>query len=326
MRRRGFTLIELLVVLLILAATTTIAIRSTSRLAERSRFDRTQQILEDVATAVAGNAMGVALGEAQVNFCADMGRLPNVLPVAPDDLGRELRELWEPPLQPDGVTPVLQSAVRRHPLDPEIALQTGWRGPYLDLPVGADLLLDGHGAPLVPIFELLPGGALATWGLSSINDPGQPDDDLLTVLYQVDQVTGDVIRNRVFATLGGTVFMEENPSGLLVTVVVYGPDPETGGLLAVAKQATGVPDQPAYTYLFDESDGFVVGPRVVRAYVHTAGAAPQTAALKSAVHRVVLRPGGNTLDLQIEAGELPGPDIGGPGQASAAGSPYGGGG
>ncbi|MGB0333186.1 MAG: prepilin-type N-terminal cleavage/methylation domain-containing protein, partial [Planctomycetota bacterium] len=139
--RSGLTLLELVVVLAILSALSTVMIAQTGSLTDESRFRKTVRTLESLEHAVLGRApvgtedpSGVVPG-----FVSDMGRLPQA------DAALGLSELWdEEPFFNAGL--LFQSRVVAG-LDSDLVILSGWRGPYLRLPVGADLLVDGWGVP-----------------------------------------------------------------------------------------------------------------------------------------------------------------------------------
>lgn len=55
--RRGLTLLELIVALGILAALSTIAVRAIDPLADQSRYEATQRLLDDLRDATVGSAL-----------------------------------------------------------------------------------------------------------------------------------------------------------------------------------------------------------------------------------------------------------------------------
>lgn len=313
---RGFTLIELLVVLAILGAVTTLALRSASKLQERTSFESTQRALEVTAAAIVGDG-----NPDEPGFLGDMGRMP----LEPKVLGETVEfvpeELWSklPPVEWSGIHP------GPNPDDPEIVALTGWRGPYLQLPplenADADTPtdtkgprhLDGYGNEVLLRLERTnPGTANETiigWSVLSLGSkPEDPSDDIVLPLYVRD---GDEeTMNRLFTDLSGTVKLSATPqlSNTKVTVVAYGPDPIDGRLGQVVAKAGAIGSTTtSFSYVFDEEhrNRLTRGPWVVRAYLHLPGQEPQKSPIaKSDVHRLSLAPRTHFLALDID---VPGP-------------------
>ncbi len=159
----GLTLLELLVVLTILVALSTVAITSTSGVADQARYEATQRTLENIRDAVIGPANlrdtdGTLL---YTGFVADTGRLPKAVAEVVD--GGTVLTLAELVQQPAGMAAYQVLPATTSNCTPEgeadaadlnvsadtIRLGVGWRGPYLRLPLGNFLPRDGWGAQLV---------------------------------------------------------------------------------------------------------------------------------------------------------------------------------
>jgi len=138
--RRGFTLIEMVAVLFVLALTTHLAVRSCAHLLDAKRTQAADRQLETLRRAVYDP-------ETATGFLADTGRL--VMPT-----NGTLAELWirPPAMRPYGVRPATRAnlvpAVQALE-DSSVYVPTGWRGPYLRLPLGQRELLDPWGNPIV---------------------------------------------------------------------------------------------------------------------------------------------------------------------------------
>ncbi len=150
MARRGLTLAELVVVLGILAALAAVAIGSLSQVEQQNRFETTRRRLLAVEQAMLGDpglrdpdGSRIAFG-----FVGDMGRLPEA---EDSDPGTQLCELWDNDKDDDDVDdfPVF-ALIDAGGANSDVVLGAGWRGPYLELPLGASALLDGPGN----VFEL----------------------------------------------------------------------------------------------------------------------------------------------------------------------------
>src|ERR1700690_472075 len=88
-KQRAFSLIELMVALAILAAVTTIALRSVTKLQDQARYTNTTSTLNNIQAAIVGPPnQHWPDGSPQVTgFVADIGRLPNYLISGLDPLG-----------------------------------------------------------------------------------------------------------------------------------------------------------------------------------------------------------------------------------------------
>ncbi|MEM1449848.1 MAG: prepilin-type N-terminal cleavage/methylation domain-containing protein [Planctomycetota bacterium] len=149
-RSQGLTLLELLVVLAILSALGTVMIVQTTSLTDESRYQGTIRTLEQVEDAVLGrqpvgieDPTGITPG-----FVSDLGRLPQAI-VGPGGAA-ELSELWDVSLFAN-VDPALDRTFRARTLvglDDDITMLSGWRGPYVRLPLGTSTLNDGWGRVL----------------------------------------------------------------------------------------------------------------------------------------------------------------------------------
>ena len=124
----AFTFVELVVVLAIIAVMTHLAVREVSHVRDGRLAAAADSQLETVRDCAAG-------------FLADTGRLPR----AADGT---LSELWS---RPAGVLPyAVREAVSTNlcggtPARPGVYVPTGWRGPYLRLPIGRSRLMDPWG-------------------------------------------------------------------------------------------------------------------------------------------------------------------------------------
>lgn len=144
--RTAFTLIEMSVVLLIIALVTHLALRQLAASTEHKRVSAANRQLEDIATRVFSyDRDGVPTG-----FLADMGRLPAVT-------NGTLAELWQRPSEAkpyavrkaiaENFVPLPETDLRRL-TNEQICVATGWRGPYLRLPLGKKRLTDPWGNPM----------------------------------------------------------------------------------------------------------------------------------------------------------------------------------
>jgi len=144
--KRAFTLVELVVVLLVLTLVTHLAVRELSSYRDRKLSLAADRQLESLRNAVSDG------------FLADMGRLPRVTDepkAASDSVSHAtLSELWRCPedASPYAVLPAVASNLvenlRTTLTNADIFVATGWRGPYVRLPMGKSRLLDPWGNPI----------------------------------------------------------------------------------------------------------------------------------------------------------------------------------
>ena len=229
---RGLTLIELIVVLIILSVISTIALRTTDGVVARSRLEATDRTLNEVARACLSvdRSSGV---ESVSGFVADIGRLP----VAADG-SVDLDQLWsELAFEEDlGGAFAFQPRTALAP-DADIALPSGWRGPYVQLDIGETRLVDGWGNQILAVAA----DDLAIDGIAfaepvSLVAPGSngPDIGNFTNGRVVEDLVYDPDRFFVldpFVDLAISVFIEDEngdrvPAGDAdVTVKVFFPSP-----------------------------------------------------------------------------------------------------
>ena len=121
--KRGFTLIELVVALGVIAIVTHLAVRELTKFGEAKLTKAADAQLEEVRSAA-------------VAFLADTGRL-----VRAED--GTLSELWQ---MPTNLTAYAARSVKAG--DKTVYVPSGWRGPYLKLPLGKSSLRDAWGNAL----------------------------------------------------------------------------------------------------------------------------------------------------------------------------------
>lgn len=313
-RSAGFTLLELVVVLAVLAVVTGLAVRSLQAIDDGHRDEGSVRLLTSIEGAVLGDHQAAG-------FVSDLGRLP----VAVGEADFSLAELWR-----QGGLPSYD--LRRDPVDPEVAVPCGWRGPYLSLPVGGDTLRDPWGNPVAsavggggsdaPYARLrteadepiqaagVPVGVVRLPGANGVADPGDAgvERDLSVVFAGRHQAwikaVVTVVDAEGVADAGG--------GGESVVVRVFAPDAALPGMVsvvanepAVGLDASATATVPQGSVLPEGSSApatpsglgpVSIGVRPVRAYLLQAGGA---VVARSQVSHVTLRPGVNVVNLVI---------------------------
>jgi hypothetical protein len=293
------TLIELVVVLAILAAVTTAASVATERVLLQKRNEVTTRTLDAFRRSLLGSygqteaitTVSSQNGPPSIDgFVADMGRLPLAAGIDP---ATQLAELW---LQPPGVAAYGPKVA---PGDPEVTLSCGWRGPYLELPIGGDRLIDGFGRSMLVLTRDATGQPRVAAdgepvvGLTSLGSDGQPGihgelplaEDLSVWLGQDPASYSSTITVRVFEADGGGGAITPSQAGSLM-VRLYLPDGSTGGVTFQQSAMISTPATASFNF-----PNVPVGQRVLRAYwVSEDG----SASVNSAVTPIEVRRGGRT--------------------------------
>ncbi len=119
---RRFTLLELILVCLILAMLASASVYLATSSADQAQDDNNRARLAQIQMAICGDQSSLSSRNPVVSgFLADMGRLPN-----------SLSELLTAPITPGTATASSWNST----------LQSGWRGPYLQIPVGDSAFRD----------------------------------------------------------------------------------------------------------------------------------------------------------------------------------------
>ena len=201
--RRGLTLLELIVALGILAALSTIAVRAIDPLADQSRYEATQRLLDDLRDATVGSALARQVNGQPIvsGYLADTGSLPtNVSDFLSMPAGLIAHQIQSFDSDRDSIN--------------DVTLASGWNGPYVLRGAGQTELLDGWGRP--PLIGS-DGGEFALVSLGSDNDSVLPEDG-----YQADLKAtipasrfSSSVTFRLFAIDGNThTRIDPSPSGL----------------------------------------------------------------------------------------------------------------
>jgi len=147
--RSALTLLELMVVLVILAIVATVAVQSLQPQVDNQRFESASRLLNEIKTSSIGPIQKYQVDGTPLisGFVADVGRFPLVEPLDVE-LGETstLSELWDPESQLGANFPFQFRPGPSQPVDySKVRLPCGWRGPYLQIPIGTDSLVDPWG-------------------------------------------------------------------------------------------------------------------------------------------------------------------------------------
>ena len=292
-RQGGFTLIELVVALAILAALTTVALRSVSGVQSQARYQQTTRTLDEIRSAIIGpaNLRGSDGSALVTGFVADTGRLPNFLISGSDPLGANGDPLNE--LLQSNAMPAFRFFSSN--TDPFVWIGVGWKGPYLRLGVGPSFIRDGWGnsfhcydasASGIPLSA--PGNAIAqvsSWSADNIADTnhgGTGDlngyDADVSIPNSNSLANGGFVFNASFygrvsmaagsdgnGTSGPAPNQTLSGTGVSVWVCYFGPNLAStpNPVIDVPVQVT---DMVNWQYALSNPN-ITVGPRVLKAYV-----------------------------------------------------------
>ena len=306
------TLLELVVVIAILAVLSTVALRSLTGVASQARFEATQRTLENIQDAILGSPNDHQPDGSRVisGFIADMGRLPQAMLATNSDgtTSLTLNELLLLPVGalPFDVRPATAANVSSGMADPNVLIPCGWRGPYLRLAVGENVIADGWGVALANSANNII--CLYKPDLTPVANPG----DLIGVVSSSGAVgvqgyntninlSVTNFQNLYAASLIVTVSVFDLTNNLItsftngdqVLISVFGPDPANIGKIAVQTNLLMLTSNPL-SCLFTNSlaQPLTQGPRAVRAYFQS-GSGGGTNNSYSAIKYLNLHPGFN---------------------------------
>ncbi len=182
--RSGLTLLELLVVLVILAIVATVAVQSLQPQVDQQRFESASRLLTEIKTATLGPSQKYQTDGTPLisGFVADLGRGPLVASASLDgDETQVLSELWDAQTELGAKFPYQFRAGPNQPVDySTIRLPCGWRGPYLQLGIGLNSILDPWGRP--PELVAGAGGELAGIKITIPPTTGRPEAGILVMI------------------------------------------------------------------------------------------------------------------------------------------------
>lgn len=217
--RPGFTLLELLVVLVILAIVATIAVQSLQPQVDSQRFESASRLLADIKSSSLGPTQKYQVDGTPLisGFVADVGRFPMVNPDAFNsdyDASMALSELWNPDSLLGQTYPFQFRQGPKKPVDySDIRLPCGWRGPYLQIPIGMDSLVDPWGREL----DMLTDGNGELYQVQISVPPSSEQTE-------PQPLTADLTMGKVQVI--GKVLLD-NPQNAAVQAVLLTPDPNS---------------------------------------------------------------------------------------------------
>ncbi|MFK7765793.1 MAG: Tfp pilus assembly protein FimT/FimU [Mariniblastus sp.] len=228
--RNGLTLLELMVVLVILAIVATVAIQSLQPQIDNQRFQASTRLLGEIKTATLGPIQKYQVDGTPLisGFLCDVGRLP--MANAPGfDVAQPtvLGELWDTESQLADQFPFQFRPGPAQPIDySSVRLPCGWKGPYLQLPLGAKTLSDAWGQPP----EILEG-AMGQTQVVSITVPitgNQTEPNVLTAELTTGkvEVTGKVLVDNAENAQVRVALLTPNPESSLTTLAVLDDEDE----------------------------------------------------------------------------------------------------
>ena len=222
--RSGLTLLELLVVLVILAIVATVAVQSLQPQVDQQRFESASRLLTEIKTATLGPSQKYQTDGTPLisGFVADLGRGPLVASASLDgDETQVLSELWDAQTELGAKFPYQFRAGPNQPVDySTIRLPCGWRGPYLQLGIGLNSILDPWGRP--PELVAGAGGELA--GIKITIPPTTDDAELQVIAVELKSgmvdVTGKVLMDNPENTTAEVALLTPDPNSSLTTLAV----------------------------------------------------------------------------------------------------------
>jgi prepilin-type N-terminal cleavage/methylation domain-containing protein len=228
--RRGLTLLELMVVLVILAIVATVALQSLQPRVDSQRFQSASQLLNEIQSATLGPADKYQIDGTPLisGFVADVGRLPIAkTPAMEVSESPQLGELWD---SNSDLAMRFPFQFRPGPTQPtdysKIRLPCGWRGPYLQLPIGLNSLRDPWGRP--PLINLDDRGEAQQVQISIPPTSEQPQTSLLVseLSHGKVEITGKVLLDDPESATVRVVMLIPNPESSLTTLAVLDDEDE----------------------------------------------------------------------------------------------------
>jgi type II secretory pathway pseudopilin PulG len=227
-RRAAVTLLELVVVLGILALLAGVAVQSLDPIANQSRYELTQSVLNAMSIAIVGDPDANNMnGQRTISgYVSNTGTLPTSV----DDLL----------IRPTALLAYgTQSFDSDRDLVNDLTLSRGWNGPYLRLGAGRTSILDGWGN--MPLLQNN-AGMLTIVSRGSDNDSVPPENGYqadLAATIAVSAYTGDVVFHLYAINPVNGARVDPTLTNLLTGIAVPPVQTKLLGIHFYAKNASG---------------------------------------------------------------------------------------
>ncbi len=230
---RGLTLLELMIVLVILAIVATVAVQTLQPQVDQQRLESASRMLDEIKSATVGPAQKYQLDGTPLisGFVADVGRCPRLTSTlsssSENDQSTILKELWDAESELGLKFPFQFRNGPNQPTDySDIRLPCGWRGPYLQLPLGADSLQDPWGR--APEATLDSDGEFCQLQITIPLNSDQPQPQVISTELTTGRVTvtGKVLLDNPENTTALVALLVPSPESSLTTLTVMDDEDE----------------------------------------------------------------------------------------------------
>ncbi|QEG23099.1 type II secretion system protein [Mariniblastus fucicola] len=220
--RAGLTLLELMVVLVILSIVATVALQSLQPQVDSQRFTSASRLLDEIKIASIGPQQKYQVDGTPLisGFISDVGRLPEAFTdvltnnTNPLDSPEILSELWNAESELATRFPYGFRAGPNQPVDySRVRIPCGWRGPYMQLAIGANALKDPWGQSPTVLSDAKGYANTVQISLPASDNDNTPEELSIDLESGKVEVTGKVLL--------------DNPDNSTVRVALLTPQPET---------------------------------------------------------------------------------------------------
>jgi len=236
--RHGLTLIELVVVLGILAVISTMAVRSLEPIADQTRFNCTQDVLNELEFATRGPSQFAIASTPQsiTGYIADNGVLPaNLTAFLTKPAALASSDVYYFDADRDGVN--------------DVTLTSGWQGPYFHLGAGQTSILDGWGnAPVMTASA----GSLTFLSRGSDNDSTGDESGFradISTTIDASEYQGSIVFQLWALDSKNNMVKPSAAAKEKLGVLFYGVNANGGTTGAIQQQLLLVPKTGSFDYL-----------------------------------------------------------------------------
>lgn len=236
--RHGLTLLELVVVLGILAVISSVAVRSLEPIADQTRFNCTQNVLDQLEFATRGPSQFAIASTPQsiTGYIADNGALPaNLTSFLTKPASLASSAVYNFDADRDGVN--------------DVTLTSGWQGPYFHLGAGQTSILDGWGnAPVMSTSA----GSLTFLSRGSDNDSTGDESGFradLSTTIDAAEYQGSIVFQLWAVDSKSNLTTPSPTASQKLGVLFYGVNANGGTTGAIQEQLLLVPKAGNYDYL-----------------------------------------------------------------------------